>query len=156
MVKEEACEFTDESSHNAIVKATERCVGRALASNIESLNLLEPIMNVEINADSSSAGVILSDLNSSRRAAVREVGGSDGEGGNNVSSTTSILANVPLREMVGYSTSLRSLTSGEGSFSMQFLQYDLVLSQKVKDEIVQQNLEHSISTTALDLNVFDA
>ena len=114
-------------------------------------------MNVEINADSNSAGAILSDLNSSRRASVREVGGGSGSGGDDADddgANVAIFANVPLREMVGYSTSLRSLTSGEGSFSMQFIQYDLILSQKIKDEIIQHNLENPISTTALDLHVY--
>ena len=109
-------------------------------------------MNVEINADSNSAGAILSDLNSSRRASVREVGG--GSGSDDDGANVAIFANVPLREMIGYSTSLRSLTSGEGSFSMQFIQYDLILSQKIKDEIIQHNLENPISTTALDLHVY--
>ena len=111
-------------------------------------------MNVEINADSNSAGAILSDLNSSRRASVREVGGGSGSDDDDDGANVAIFANVPLREMVGYSTSLRSLTSGEGSFSMQFIQYDLILSQKIKDEIIQHNLENPISMTALDLHVY--
>ena len=57
--------------------------------------------------------------------------------------------------MVGYSTSLRSLTSGEGNFSMQFLRYDSVLSQKLKEEIIEDMLENPITTAALDLHVFD-
>ena len=151
---ENECEFTDESTHGAIIKATERCIKRALETDLDSINLMEPIMNVEINADSNSAGAILSDLNSSRRASVREVGGGSGSDDDDDGANVAIFANVPLREMVGYSTSLRSLTSGEGSFSMQFIQYDLILSQKIKDEIIQHNLENPISMTALDLHVY--
>ena len=43
-VIESQCEFTEESSHSAIAKATERAIKRALDSNIETMNLLEPIM----------------------------------------------------------------------------------------------------------------
>ena len=150
---EDECEFTEESSHSAIAKATERAIKRALDSNIEAVDLLEPIMNVEINSASNSAGAVLSDLNSTRRATVREVGGDEGD--DTPESIVSILANVPLREMVGYSTSLRSLTSGEGNFSMQFLRYDSVLSQKLKEEIIEGMLENPMTTTALDLHVFD-
>ena len=152
-VIESQCEFTEESSHSAIAKATERAIKRALDSNIETMDLLEPIMSVEINSASNSAGAVLSDLNSTRRATVREVGGDEGD--DTPDSNVSILANVPLREMVGYSTSLRSLTSGEGNFSMHFLRYDSVLSQKLKEEIVEDMLENPISTAALDLHVFD-
>ena len=79
-------------------------------------------MSVEINSASNSAGIVLSDLNSTRRATVREVGGDEGD--DTPDSNVSILANVPLREMVRYSTSLRSLTSGE---IFRCIFYDMIL-----------------------------
>ena len=52
-----------------------------------------------------------------RRATIRDIAQS--ETGDNV-----VFADVPLKEMIGYSTSLRSLTQGTASYSMEFLRYD--------------------------------
>lgn len=79
--------------------------------------LLEPIVDVEIELPSKYMGDISSDLNS-RRARI--------QGMDSVGDTQIIKAQAPLAEMQTYSTQLRSITAGEGSFSMDFNRYDVV------------------------------
>jgi len=79
--------------------------------------LLEPVVNVEIEIPSRFMGDITSDLNT-RRA---RISGMDSAG-----DTQIIKATVPLAEMQTYSTQLRSITAGEGSFHMEFSHYDVV------------------------------
>lgn len=79
--------------------------------------LLEPIMAVEITAPEEYMGAVMGDV-SSRRGQIRE----QEERGNAVI----IKAFVPLSEMSGYTTDLRSFTQGRGTSSMQFDHYDEV------------------------------
>jgi elongation factor G len=76
---------------------------------------LEPIMAVEVTVDDEFLGAVIGDLNQ-RRGQVQDVGA---RGTKRV-----VAAQVPLRNMFGYSTRLRSLTEGRATFSMQFGSYD--------------------------------
>jgi elongation factor G len=76
---------------------------------------LEPIMAVEVTVDDEFLGAVIGDLNQ-RRGQVQDVGA---RGTKRV-----VSAQVPLRNMFGYSTRLRSLTEGRATFSMQFGSYD--------------------------------
>jgi len=77
--------------------------------------LLEPMMAVEVETPEDYAGTVMGDL-SSRRGMVQ--GMDDMVGGGKA-----IKAEVPLSEMFGYSTSLRSLTQGRATYTMEFKQY---------------------------------
>ncbi len=77
--------------------------------------LLEPVMMVDIIAPSEFMGEVIGNIN----ARNGEVGNITSKG-----SITEIKARVPLEQMFGYSTDLRSSTQGRGTFSMQFLKYD--------------------------------
>jgi len=77
--------------------------------------LLEPMMAVEVETPEDYAGTVMGDL-SSRRGMVQ--GMDDIAGGGKA-----IKAEVPLSEMFGYSTSLRSLTQGRATYTMEFKQY---------------------------------
>jgi len=77
--------------------------------------LLEPMMAVEVETPEDYAGTVMGDL-SSRRGMVQ--GMEDMVGGGKA-----IKAEVPLSEMFGYSTSLRSLTQGRATYTMEFKQY---------------------------------
>lgn len=79
--------------------------------------LLEPIVNVEITAPARAMGDITGDL-TSRRGRIQ---GMDQMGNDQV-----VRAQVPLAEMLTYSSQLRSMTGGEGSFVMEFSHYDVV------------------------------
>ena len=81
--------------------------------------LLEPIMDVEVVVPEQFMGDVIGDLNSRRG----KVLGMDSRAGFQV-----ISAKVPLANMFGYSTDLRSLTQGRASFTMQFSHYEQVPS----------------------------
>ncbi|KAJ1626552.1 P-loop containing nucleoside triphosphate hydrolase protein [Pavlovales sp. CCMP2436] len=83
--------------------------------------LLEPVMNAEIVTPQSYVGSVLSDLTSNRRAAVLSV--TVDEGGAPELALQRVSALVPLGELVGYATTLRSLTRGEGGLSLEFVHY---------------------------------
>jgi len=79
--------------------------------------LFEPIMTIRITVPDASMGDVMGDLNT-RRGRVQ---GTDSERGN-----TTIIAHVPLVEVLRYTTELRSITGGRGYFSMDFDHYDVV------------------------------
>ena len=91
--------------------------------------LLEPIMDVEVVTPAEYMGDIIGDL-SSRRG---KVGGMTDRAGARV-----IGASVPLGEMFGYSTTLRSLSQGRAVYTMQFAHYEEVPKSKA-DEIMAAN-----------------
>jgi len=86
--------------------------------------LLEPIMDVEVVTPSDYMGDVIGDL-SSRRG---KIGGMLQRGDAQV-----IGASVPLSEMFGYSTQLRSLTQGRAVYSMQFSRYEEVPKAKAEE-----------------------
>ncbi len=88
--------------------------------------LLEPIMSVEVTTPDEYMGDVIGDLNSRRG----RVGGMDQRGVSQV-----IRALVPLSEMFGYSTDLRSRTQGRANYSMQFHSYQQTPAS-VQEEIV--------------------
>ncbi len=90
--------------------------------------LLEPVMKVEVIAPEEFTGDIMGDL-SARRANIE---GMEPRAGN----AQAVRAMVPLAEMFGYATDLRSKTQGRGVFTMEFDHYAQV-SQSVADEIVK-------------------
>ncbi len=90
--------------------------------------LLEPIMAVEASTPEDYQGDIMGDLNRRRG----KIQGMDTRG------TTAILrAEVPLSEMFGYSTAIRTLSSGRASYSMQPARFEQV-PQQIVEQIVEQ------------------
>ncbi len=88
--------------------------------------LLEPTMRVEVVVPEEYTGTIVGDL-SSRRGIIA---GMEPRGNG-----TSVRANVPLGEMFGYATTVRNLTQGRGSFTMEFEKYSVAPSSIVEDVI---------------------
>jgi len=88
--------------------------------------LLEPVMNVEVVSPEAYMGDVLGDL-SARRG---KIGGMTQRGEAQV-----ISASVPLSEMFGYSTKLRSMSQGRAVYSMEFAHYEEVPKSKA-DEII--------------------
>jgi elongation factor G len=86
--------------------------------------LLEPVMDVEVVTPSDYMGDIIGDL-SARRG---RVGGMTDRGDAQV-----IGASVPLGEMFGYSTTLRSLSQGRAVYTMQFSHYEEVPQSKAEE-----------------------
>ena len=90
--------------------------------------LLEPVMNVEVVSPESYMGDVLGDL-SARRG---KIGGMTQRGEAQV-----ISASVPLSEMFGYSTKLRSMSQGRAVYSMEFAHYEEVPKSKAEEIIAK-------------------
>jgi len=88
--------------------------------------LLEPFMSVEVNIPEEFLGEVIGDLNSRRG----KILGMETRSGYQV-----IAAIVPLAEMFGYSTDLRSLTQGRANYTMQFSHYEPV-PKSISEEII--------------------
>lgn len=94
--------------------------------------LLEPIMNVEVSAAAEAAGEVIGDLNGRRG---RIVGMEpDGE-------VVIVRAQVPMSEMLTYESSLRSMTGGRGSYSMEFSHYEEVPSHIAEKVVAAHRAE---------------
>ncbi|MBF4808488.1 MAG: elongation factor G, partial [Lancefieldella rimae] len=91
--------------------------------------LLEPVESVEVETPEQYMGDVMGNL-SSRRGKI--------EGMEDRRDTKVIRAKVPLGEMFGYATDLRSQTQGRASYTMQFDSYEPV-PKAVRDEIVAKN-----------------
>jgi len=92
--------------------------------------LLEPVMKIEVVTPEAFMGDVIGDLNS-RRAIINNME----DRGQGSSMVKVILANVPLSEMFGYATTLRSMSQGRASYSMEFFQYSEV-PKNVEEKIV--------------------
>jgi elongation factor G len=91
-------------------------------------SLLEPIMRVEIEAPDEFAGALMGDLTGRRgRVQGMESGGAG----------TIVRAEVPMAEILTYSTTLTSITQGRGSFRMETGHYDLVPAPLVEKILAQ-------------------
>jgi len=90
--------------------------------------LLEPIMGVEVSTPEEYQGDIIGDLNR-RRGKILQI---DSKG-----NLCIVKSETPLAEMFGYSTDMRSLSSGRASFSMEPSHFEQV-PQKIVDQIVEQ------------------
>src|SRR6056297_156580 len=91
--------------------------------------ILEPVMKVEVITPEEHMGDVIGDLNG-RRGIISKM--------DNQNDGAVVRANVPLSEMFGYSTELRSLTQGRASYSMEFNEYVEVPETKAKEIIEEQ------------------
>ncbi|MBU0985483.1 MAG: elongation factor G [candidate division Zixibacteria bacterium] len=109
------------------------CTVRALKEIIHRTGpkLLEPIMKVEVNTPDDYVGDVMSDIGRRRgkidtlrrfRKGAQKLGGS-----------------VPLKEMFGYASTLRSLSSGRANFSMEFLKYEELPGSLAEVVIAERN-----------------
>ncbi len=90
--------------------------------------VLEPIMRLQTQAPEEFQGAVVGQINQ-RRGMIAGTG--------NVNKYVQVDAEVPLSEMFGYSTDLRSATQGKGEFQMEFLKYAPV-PRNVQDELVKK------------------
>ena len=90
--------------------------------------LLEPIMKVEVEVPEEYMGDVIGDINRRRG----QVSSMEDRAGNKI-----VTAMVPLAEMFGYSTDLRSFTQGRGTYSMEFDHYEEV-PRNVAEEIIKK------------------
>ncbi|MDD2451813.1 MAG: elongation factor G, partial [Sulfurovum sp.] len=92
--------------------------------------ILEPLMKVEVEVPEDYMGDVIGDV-SKRRG---QVNGMDDRAGNKI-----VNAFVPLSEMFGYSTDLRSMTQGRATYSMEFDHYEEVPANVAKEIIEKRN-----------------
>jgi elongation factor G len=90
--------------------------------------LLEPIMKVEIVTPDEHLGDVIGDVNG-RRGRIKEMAAEEG--------AQIVHAEIPLAELFGYSTALRSLTRGRASYSMEPARFDVVPAN-LRDEILNR------------------
>ena len=100
--------------------------------------VLEPIMKLEVTAPEEFQGSVMGQVNQ-RRGVIVNSGTQDGY--------CVIESEVPLSEMFGYSTDLRSATQGKGEFSMEFMKY-AAAPRNVQDELVKKYQEKKAKEAA--------
>ncbi|KAJ6833629.1 elongation factor G, mitochondrial-like isoform X1 [Iris pallida] len=98
--------------------------------------ILEPVMLVELKVPMEFQGTVTGDINKRKGMIV----GNDQDGDDTV-----VVAHVPLNNMFGYSTSLRSMTQGKGEFTMEYLEHSPV-SQDVQMQLVNAYTANKGST----------
>jgi elongation factor G len=98
--------------------------------------LLEPVMAVEVVTPEDFLGDVMGNLNS-RRGRIEQM--------NPMGNATTIKAIVPLSEMFGYATDVRSMTQGRATFSMQFERYEDVPGNIAADIVDTQTTSSASS-----------
>jgi elongation factor G len=101
------------------------------AAKAAGMELLEPIMKVEITTPDENMGDLIGDI-TARRGNIVEVDSDYQE------LFTRILAHVPLSELFGYSTAIRSLSSGRASYSMEPSHFDPV-PKNIQEKVMEKN-----------------
>ncbi len=109
-----AVEWRDDAQPTVSVRAAAAEAFRRAVAQASPIRL-EPIMDVEIIAPDEYLGAVIGDINQ-RRGHVQDVTARNAK--------SVVTAKVPLRQLFGYSTEVRSLTQGRANFSMQFAAYD--------------------------------
>ncbi len=99
------------------------------AARKAGVEMLEPIMKVEVTTPEEHMGDLIGDI-TSRRGAIQEISST----GNNESR---INANVPLAELFGYATTIRSLSRGRATYSMEPAHFDRV-PKAIQDKLVEK------------------
>lgn len=116
------------------------CAQTAMRETFARTNpvLLEPVMKIEIECPTPFQSAVVGDL-TARRGTVMDA--------EIVGAGARIEGEVPLAETFGYSTSLRSLTQGQGTFTLEFARYNR-LSPSLEREIIEQRQKAMTSGTA--------
>jgi elongation factor G len=115
-----------DSSEMAFKIAASMCVREGV--KLANPQLLEPMMKVEISTPEDYMGDVMGDIN--RRRGI--VGAMD-----DTPAGKQVQAEVPLAEMFGYATDLRSMTQGRASYSMEFAKY-AAAPRNVADAVVEK------------------
>ena len=102
---------------------------KAFSDGVRRANpiLLEPVMKVEVTIPEEFMGAVVGDLNA-KRARIERM--------EDINNRKVVDALVPLAEMFGYSTSLRSMTQGQATFTMEFSSYEQV-PKSVQEKIIE-------------------
>ena len=119
------------------------CMSNAIRETMKKANpsILEPVMKVEIEIPTEFQGTVVAAVN-------RRMGLIQSSDMNDDGSGTKIVAEVPLANMFGYSTELRSLTQGKGEFSMEYLKH-IQVPRNTQEELMKKYKEEQEATLRL-------
>ena len=132
MILEDGSYHEVDSSDMAFQICAQYCFKEALLA--AKPVLLEPIMKMEIEVPVNFQGPVTGDLNSRRGMVMNSETGGE---------ICRIEAEVPLSETFGYSTDLRSLTQGQGTFSMEFGRYRRV-PKNIEEEVIAERKKEKL------------
>jgi elongation factor G len=117
------------------------CMANAIRETMKKANpsILEPVMKVESEIPTDFQGTVVAAVN-------RRMGLIQSSDMNDDGSGTKIVAEVPLANMFGYSTELRSLTQGKGEFSMEYLKH-IQVPRNTQEELMKKYKEEQEAST---------
>jgi elongation factor G len=118
------------------------CMANAIRDIMRQANpsVLEPVMTVEVDVPAEFQGTVVAGLN--RRMGMIQSSDMSDDGG-----SVKVICEVPLGNMFGYSTELRSQTQGKGEFTMEYVRHAPV-PRNVQEELMQKYREEKASEAA--------